>query len=70
MSACLSQEELESLLAWPTPAISNAIELFNFRPRNTGFMLPEIQCRYPHMKPMIGYAVTGVISADSPEGHR
>ena len=32
-------------------------------------MLPEIQCVYPDMKPMIGYAVTGVITADSPEGH-
>ena len=66
----LTQEEMEALRAWPTPAISNAIELFDIRPRNEGCMLPEIQCRFPDMKPMIGYAVTGVISADSPEGHR
>ena len=68
MPEFLTQEELDALLAWPTPAISNAIELFNIRPRNEGFMLPEIQCRFPNLKPMIGYAVTGVITADSPGG--
>ena len=70
MSDYLTQEEMDALLAWPVPAISNAIELFNIRPRNGGFMLPEIQCRFPQMKPMIGYAVTGIITADSPEGQR
>jgi 4-hydroxy-4-methyl-2-oxoglutarate aldolase len=70
MTPYLTRDELDALLAWPTPAISNAIELFNIRPRNEGFMLPEIQCRYPNLKPMIGYAVTGVITADSPGGHQ
>jgi 4-hydroxy-4-methyl-2-oxoglutarate aldolase len=70
MSDYLTQEEMDALLAWPVPAISNAIELFNIRPRNQGFMLPEIQCRFPQMKTMIGYAVTGIITADSPEGQR
>lgn len=70
MSDYLTQEEMNALLAWPVPAISNAIELFNIRPRNEGFMLPEIRCRFPQMKPMIGYAVTGIITADSPEGQR
>jgi hypothetical protein len=65
-----SLEELEALLDWPTPAISNAIELFEIRPRNQGFMQPEIQCRFPELKPMIGYAVTGIIRADTSEGHR
>lgn len=69
MPEFLTQEELDALLAWPTPAISNAIELFDIRPRNEGFMLPEIQCRFPNLKPMIGYAVTGVITANSPGGH-
>jgi len=70
MTVYLSQKELKALLDWPTPAISNAIELFEIRPRNRGFMLPEIQCRFPELKPMIGYAVTGIIRADSSEGHR
>jgi hypothetical protein len=70
MTNHLSPEDLKALLDWPTPAISNAIELFEIRPRNQGFMLPEIQCRFPDLKPMIGYAVTGIIRADSSEGHR
>ncbi len=66
----LNKEELESLRRWPTCAISNGIELFNIRPRNEGFMLPEIKCVFPEFGAMIGYAVTAVISADSPEGRR
>ena len=66
----LNKEELESLRRWSTCAISNGIELFNIRPRNEGFMLPEIKCIYPELGAMIGYAVTAVISADSPEGRR
>jgi 4-hydroxy-4-methyl-2-oxoglutarate aldolase len=65
----LKKEELEALRRWPTCAISNAIELFNVRGRNEGFMLPQIQCMYPEMPPMIGYAVTAVMSA-VPEGPR
>ncbi len=33
-------------------------------------MLPEIKCVFPEFGAMIGYAVTAVISADSPEGRR
>jgi regulator of RNase E activity RraA len=70
MSKVLSAEELEALRRWPSCAISNAIELFNIRPRNAGFMLPDIKCVFPEMGGMIGYAATAVISADSPEGRR
>lgn len=70
MPEYLSTEALEALRGWPTPAISNAIELFDIRPRNEGFMLPEIACIFPELEPMIGYAVTAVISADSSEGRR
>jgi 4-hydroxy-4-methyl-2-oxoglutarate aldolase len=70
MTNDLNQEELEALKRWPTCAISNAIELFNIRPRNEGFMLPEIKCVFPDLGPMIGFAVTAVITADSSEGRR
>ena len=70
MAEYINQEELESIRRWPTCAVSNAIELFNIRPRNEGCMSPEIKCVYPEMRPMIGYAVTAVISANSPEGHQ
>jgi 4-hydroxy-4-methyl-2-oxoglutarate aldolase len=70
MPNLLTPEELEALRRWPTCAISNAIELFNIRPRNEGCMLSEIKCAFPEMKPMIGYAATAVISAESSEGRR
>lgn len=70
MSGLLSVEELEELRRLPTPAIANAIELFEIRPRNEGFMSGEIVCRFPDLGPMIGYAATGVITAASPEGPR
>ena len=46
-----------------TPTVSNAIETFNVRPRNQGFMRPEIRCIFPEFSPMVGYAVTGRIRA-------
>jgi 4-hydroxy-4-methyl-2-oxoglutarate aldolase len=70
MAQSLSPKELEEISRWSTCAISNAVELFNIRPRNEGFMLPDIKCIFPEWRPMIGYAVTAVISADSPEGRR
>ena len=70
MKKFLNDAELEALRRWPTCAVANAIELFNIRPRNEGFMLPEIKCVFPDLGPMIGYAVTGVISAESGEGRR
>jgi len=33
-------------------------------------MLPGIKCVFPEFGNMIGYAVTAVISADSPAGRR
>lgn len=70
MPPYLKAEELEALRRWPTCAIANAIELFNIKPRNEGFMDPEIKCVFPDLGPMIGYAVTAVITADSSEGRR
>lgn len=70
MKGPLTKEELEALRRWPTCAISNAIELFNFLPRSEGFMLPEIKCQFPELGPMIGYAVTAVITARAAEGRR
>jgi len=65
----LNDAELQALKAWPTPAISNAIETFNVRPRNQGFML-GIRCMYPDFEPMVGYACTATMLADSPSVKR
>ncbi len=57
-------ELLDELRGWNTPTIANAIELFNFRPRNVGFMNTDIKCIFPEMEVMVGYAVTATIRAN------
>ena len=54
----LSVEELEVLRVIPTPAVSNAIETLDVRPRNAGYMGPEVRQMFPALAPVIGYAVT------------
>lgn len=61
---------LETLRKIPSCSIANAIETFNYQPRNQGFMGPEIKSIFPNMGHMIGYAVTAKIVADAPpSGH-
>ncbi len=62
----LSPTEVERLTSFDAPTISNAIERFGIRPRNEGFMGPEIRCVFPDMPPMVGYAVTAKIRAAKP----
>src|SRR5271167_1768864 len=54
----LSVAELEKLRRYNTPTISNAIELFDIRPRHCGFLPHQIRCLLPELGPIIGYAVT------------
>jgi len=59
----LTADQLETLRRYNTPTISNAIELFNVRPRNVGFLPHQIRCLLPDLGPIIGYAVTAQTSA-------
>ena len=68
MPSPLSEAQLKALEAWPSPAIANAIETFNVRSRATGFMTPDILCRFPEMPPIVGYAATCKIRASIPAG--
>lgn len=54
---------LEQLRTYNSPTVANAIEVFDVRPRNEGFMRPEIRCIFPNMGVMVGYAVTVKIQA-------
>jgi 4-hydroxy-4-methyl-2-oxoglutarate aldolase len=63
----LSPEQLEKLRPIPTPAVSNAIEMFNIRPRTEGFMGPGVRQMFAGLPPIIGYAVTArTVSAHQP----
>ncbi len=68
MYQTVSNETLEALAKIDAPSICNAIEGFNVRPRNSGFMGPEIKCVYTDFAPVVGYAVTATISSLHPEG--
>ena len=54
----LSPELLEALRECDSPTISNAIEHFKVRDTTTGYASMELQCQFPDLKPMVGYAVT------------
>src|SRR5881409_3518141 len=62
----LSSDDLNALRKLSTPTVSNAIETFNVRPRNQGFMSPEIRCLFPDLGVLAGYAVTARFAADQP----
>jgi regulator of RNase E activity RraA len=64
----LSAEQLESLKRYNTPTISNAIEFFDVRPRDVGFLPHYIRCLIPELGAIIGYAVTSQTMASPPEG--
>lgn len=63
MNDPLSQSELEALRQITAPTISNAIETFDVRLRNEGFMDSSIRCIFPELGAVIGYAVTAKITA-------
>jgi len=66
-TSILSPAELDELRRYNTPTISNAIELFDVRPRNTGFLPHQIRCLLPDLGVVIGYAVTSRTRASLPE---
>ena len=63
----LGAEQLELLRRYNTPTVSNAIELFDVRPRNTGFLPHFIRCLLPDLGVIVGYAVTCQTTAAAPE---
>lgn len=66
MAEPLMPEHLEALRRYDTPTVANAIETFNIRPRNTGFMDASVRCMYPDFGVMVGYACTAIIAAAQP----
>ncbi len=62
----LSQAQLAELRQFSSPTLCNAIEHFNVRPKNQGFMSPEVRCLFPDLAPLVGYAVTCTVAAGQP----
>ncbi len=57
---------LEKLQTFDTPTICNLIELFEVRPRNTGYMDGRIKACFPEMPPMVGFAATATFRSAGP----
>ena len=66
MSAPHPQAVLDTLQKYDTPTICNVIELFDAIPRTAGYMDGRITACYPHLPPMVGYAVTATFRAGAP----
>lgn len=62
----ISAAVLQQLAAFDSPTIANVIELFDIRPRNTGYMDGRIQANFPEMPPMVGFAATAAFRSDAP----
>jgi regulator of RNase E activity RraA len=63
LKQALSTELLERLKRYDSCTLSNAIEVFDVRPRDEGFMSYEIRCLFPDLAPMVGFAATATVRA-------
>lgn len=61
-----SPDLLARLRGFDTPTICNVIELFDIRPRNTGFMDGRIRACFPEMPPIVGFAATATFRSSAP----
>jgi len=63
MPDALDPSVLEALKKYDTPTLSNAIEMFDVRPRDTGYASHEVRCMFPDLGVMVGYAATATMRA-------
>ena len=62
----VSPEVFDFLRHTDTCAVSNAIEAFNVRMRNEGYVHGGCRCIFPGLSPIAGYAVTASIRSSAP----
>jgi regulator of RNase E activity RraA len=64
----LTEEDLDALRQFDTCMVSNAIEIFHARLRNTGFADGSIRCMFTDgdASPMVGYAATARLRSGEP----
>src|SRR5262245_32735558 len=60
------EKDLELLRRFDTPTVCNVVELFDLRPRTTGYMDSRIKACYPKLPPMVGYAATATFRSAAP----
>ncbi len=62
----VSAADLDLLRKYDTPTICNVVELFDSRPRQSGYLDGRIQACYPKLPPMVGFASTATFRSASP----
>ena len=66
LESILSAQQLEVLRKYDSCTVSNAVERFNLRLRNTGFTNASIRCMFQDAPPMVGYAATACLRSGEP----
>jgi 4-hydroxy-4-methyl-2-oxoglutarate aldolase len=66
LGAFVHNDVLSALRAIDTCMVSNAIETFDVRLRNTGFADARIRCMFEDLPPLVGYAATARLRAGDP----
>lgn len=67
MSEPMSEiQHLSLLRRFDTPTVLNVIELFDVRPRNTGYMDRSIEACFPELPPTVGFATTATFRSAEP----
>jgi len=57
---------MAELAKYDTPTVCNVVELYDLRPRSTGYMNDTIKSCFPEMPPMVGYAMTSTFRSLAP----
>jgi 4-hydroxy-4-methyl-2-oxoglutarate aldolase len=58
----ITSEQMAFLQTVDSPTLANAIEKFNVRDRCDGFIGGQIECQFPELGFMVGYALTVTVS--------
>jgi len=62
----IPQADLDLLRGYDTPTICNVIEVFNIRPRHSGYLDGRLRACFPEMPPMVGFASTATFRSAAP----
>ena len=62
----LTPQEMEELRTLNSCQVADAIDTFNVRLRNEGYMGPSVHCVFPSLPSMVGYAATARIRTAEP----
>jgi len=66
MHVYASPEIIDELKRYDSPTVSNVIELFDVRPRSSGYMNSSIKALFPEMPTVVGYASTVTFRSAGP----